>query len=133
MVKRVFITSDMGEGYLPKWASWLKAIVDADDLPLNVSRETLQNTSFLKQIKNALLKRILQTFTKIMEEDDEKFRNISKVYGNVFKLGAVEDEKNKDKLAKLVRLNTNQRDFISLDEYVENKKEGQKQVRIDVA
>ncbi|KAI0036712.1 heat shock protein Hsp90 [Vararia minispora EC-137] len=135
MVKRVFITDDMGEDYLPKWASWLKAIVDGknfalapDDLPLNVSRETLQNTSFLRQIRSALLKRILQTFTKIAEEDTEKFEKVHAVYGNVFKLGAVEDTKNKEKLASLARFATNIRNFTSFDQYLEEKKENQKQI-----
>ncbi|KAI0322433.1 heat shock protein Hsp90 [Amylostereum chailletii] len=128
MVKRVFITSDLGDDYLPKWASWVKAIVDADDLPLNVSRETLQNTSFLKQVKNAIIKRLIQTFAKIAEEDPDKFQEIQKVYGNVFKLGAVEDLKNRDKLAPLTRFATNHRNNTSLDDYLENKKQGQKQI-----
>ncbi|QRW16407.1 heat shock protein HSP90 family protein [Rhizoctonia solani] len=60
MVKRVFITSDLGPNAMPKWLSWLKAIVDADDLPLNVSRETLQSNRFLRQIPNILWIRGLQ-------------------------------------------------------------------------
>ncbi|KAI0254742.1 Hsp90 protein-domain-containing protein [Lactifluus subvellereus] len=128
MVKRTFITSDLGEDYLPKWASWVKAIIDADDLPLNVSRETLQNASFLRQIKQAILKRIIQTFTKISEEEPEKFAEVQEVYGNVFKLGVIEDSKNGDKLAPLIRFASNQRTSTSLDEYVENKKAGQKQI-----
>ncbi|KAI0068699.1 HSP90-domain-containing protein [Artomyces pyxidatus] len=128
MVKRVFITSDLGEDYLPKWASWVKAVIDADDLPLNVSRETLQNTSFLRQIKQIILKRIIQTFTKIAEDDQQKFEELHKIYGNVLKLGAVEDTKNRDKLSTLVRFSTNHRNMTSLDAYLENKKEGQKQI-----
>jgi len=128
MVKRTFITSDLGEDYLPKWASWVRAIIDADDLPLNVSRETLQNASFLRQIKQAILKRIIQSITKIAEEEPERFPEVHKVYGNVFKLGAIEDSKNRDKLVPLIRFTTNQRNLTSLDEYVENKKAGQKQI-----
>lgn len=128
MVKRTFITSDLGEDYLPKWASWVKAIIDADDLPLSVSRETLQNASFLRQIKQTILKRIIQSFTKLAEDEPEKFIEAQKVYGNVFKLGAVEDSKNKDKLIPLIRFATNQRNVTSLDEYIENKKAGQKQI-----
>jgi len=128
MVKRTFITSDFGEDYLPKWASWVRAIIDADDLPLNVSRETLQNHSFIRQIKQTILKRIIQTFTRLAEEEPDKFEKAQKVYGNVFKLGAVEDSKNRDKLVPLIRFATNQRNSTSLDEYVENKKAGQKQI-----
>ncbi|KAJ6613464.1 heat shock protein Hsp90 [Mycena sp. CBHHK59/15] len=128
MVKRVFITSDLGEDILPKWASWVKAVVDAEDLPLNVSRETLQSTRFLRQLKQIIMKRIIQLFTRIAEEDEEKFKKILEVYGSVFKLGAVEDTKNRDKLMALARFTTNQRNYTSLDQYLENKKKGQKQI-----
>ncbi|KAJ7781274.1 Hsp90 protein-domain-containing protein [Mycena metata] len=128
MVKRVFITSDLGEDVLPKWASWVKAVVDAEDLPLNVSRETLQSTRFLRQMKQIIMKRILQLFTRIAEDDEEKFKKIAEVYGSVFKLGAVEDVKNRDKLTALVRFTTNQRNHTSLEKYLENKKQGQKQI-----
>ncbi|KAJ7129695.1 Hsp90 protein-domain-containing protein [Mycena epipterygia] len=128
MVKRVFITSDLGEDVLPKWASWVKAVVDAEDLPLNVSRETLQSTRFLRQMKQIIMKRIIQLFTRIAEEDEEKFKKILEVYGSVFKLGAVEDIKNREKLTALTRFTTNQRNHTSLDQYIENKKQGQKQI-----
>ncbi|SRR5216684_1481026 len=91
-------------------------IVLADDLPLSVSRETLQNASFLRQIRQTILKRIIQTFTKLAEDEPDKFIEAQKVYGNVFKLGAVEDSKNKDKLIPLTRFATNQRSVTSLDE-----------------
>jgi len=91
-------------------------IVLADDLPLSVSRETLQNASFLRQIKQTILKRIIQSFTKLAEDEPDKFIEAQKVYGNVFKLGAVEDSKNKDKLIPLIRFVTNQRNITSLDE-----------------
>ena len=91
-------------------------IVSADDLPLSVSRETLQNSSFLRQIKQTILKRIIQSFTKLAEDEPDKFIEAQKVYGNVFKLGAVEDSKNKDKLIPLIRFATNQRNVTSLDE-----------------
>lgn len=96
--------------------TWAHRIVSADDLPLNVSRETLQNTSFLRQIKQAILKRIIQSFTKIMEEEPERFLEINQVYNNVFKLGVIEDSKNGEKLVPLVRFVTNQRNSTSLDE-----------------
>ncbi|TFK87065.1 heat shock protein Hsp90 [Polyporus arcularius HHB13444] len=128
MVKRVFITSDLGEDALPKWANWVKVVVDAEDLPLNVSRETLQSNAFLKQLRGIILKRLLQMLHRIMEEEPEKWEKIQEVYGNVLKLGAVEDHKNRDKLVQLVRFATNQRNSTSLDEYLENKKQGQNQI-----
>jgi hypothetical protein len=100
----------------PLGTIYTDCIVSADDLPLNVSRETLQNASFLRQLKQTILKRLIQTFTKISEEDPEKFAEIQKVYGNVFKLGVVEDSKNSDKLAPLIRFASNQRANTSLNE-----------------
>lgn len=83
---------------------------------MNVSRETLQNTAFLRQIKQIIVRRLLQIFTRIADEDPEKFAEVQKVYGNVLKLGSVEDLKNRDKLIPLTRFATNQRNSTSLDE-----------------
>lgn len=147
MVKRVFITSDLGADALPKWASWVKVVIDADDLPLNVSRETLQSNKFLKQLKGIIVKRMIQLFSKITEgEDKAKYEKMHEVYGSVLKLGAAEDTKNRDKLVSLARFTTNQRNDTSLDQvsvfvfsprpgvliqfsqYLENRKKGQKQI-----
>lgn len=88
----------------------------ADDLSLNVSRETLQSSKFLKQIRQIILKRIIQLFSKIAEEDPEKFEKIQSTYGPVIKLGAVESPTNREKLAALARFTTNQRNLTSLDQ-----------------
>ncbi|KAG7096977.1 hypothetical protein E1B28_004373 [Marasmius oreades] len=130
MSKGVFITNDLGEeGQLPKWAAWVKVVVDADDLPLMVSRETLQSSRFLKQLKGVLLKRIMGMFSKLTEEEDkEKFEAFHTVFKTVLKLGAVEDVKNRDKLSSLARFHTNFRNLTSLDQYLENRKQGQKQI-----
>lgn len=133
MVKHVFITSDLGEYNLPKWASWIRVIIDglvspafiskqtidahlAEDLPLNVSRETPQSSAFLKQIRGIVVRRLIQLFTKIAEEDNDKFAEIQKVYHTILKLGTAEDEKNRQKIASLVRFSTNQRNSTSLDD-----------------
>jgi heat shock protein beta len=129
MVKRVFITSELGDEGLPKWASWVKVVVDADDLPLNVSRETLQSNRFLKQLKGLIIKRIIQLFKSISEGDDQdKFNKMQETYGSVLKLGAVEDNRNREKLAALARFTTNQRNNTSFDQYLETKKKGQKDI-----
>ena len=145
MVKHVFITSEFGTERLPKWASWVQVIVDADDLPLNVSREALQNSKFLKQMKGIILGHLLILFNKIAKEDPEKWGLITKNYGVIFKFGATEDHKNRDRLLNLVRFDTTQRQNITLDEvnrasfcsasddtdrsqYVENKRKGQTQI-----
>ena len=133
MVKRVFITNDLGEDALPKWASWVKVVVDAEDLPLNVSRETLQSTKFLKQLRGIITKRIIQMLQKLSgaEEDggdEERWEQIQTAYNNIFKLGAVEDPKNRDKLASFVRFGTNHGNLTTLDQYLEHRKQGQKQI-----
>ncbi|KAF7980963.1 hypothetical protein HWV62_36213 [Athelia sp. TMB] len=128
MVKRVFITSDLGDDAMPKWASWVKVVIDAEDLPLNVSRETLQSTKFLKQVRQVILKRLIQLIGRLAEEDPEKFEELQKNFGTVLKLGAVEDKKNSKKLVELARYSTNQRNMTSFDDYLANKKEGQKQI-----
>ncbi|KAJ4478050.1 Hsp90 protein-domain-containing protein [Lentinula aciculospora] len=131
MVKRVFITNDLGADALPKWASWVKVVVDAEDLPLNVSREMLQSTAFLRQLKSIILKRIIQLFSKMADletEDTQKFEKFCEIFGGILKLGAVEDQKNREKLASLTRFTTNQRNYTSLDQYLENRKQGQKQI-----
>ncbi|KDQ20503.1 hypothetical protein BOTBODRAFT_50594 [Botryobasidium botryosum FD-172 SS1] len=128
MVKRVFITDDLGDDALPKWVSWLRAVVDADDLPLNVSRETLQSTRFLRQIKQVLIRRLISLLTRIAEEEPEKFKKITETYGPALKLGAMEGGKDQKKLAALARWDTNTRKFIGLEEYVASRKKGQTQI-----
>lgn len=88
----------------------------AEDLPLNVSRETLQSTRFLKQLRSIVLKHLLALLARIQEKEPEKWVTLHKSYGNVFKLGAVEDTKNRVKLAELCRFATNQRKETSLEE-----------------
>ncbi|KAF9534344.1 Hsp90 protein-domain-containing protein [Crepidotus variabilis] len=129
MVKRVFITSDLGDDALPQWASWVKVVIDADDLPLNVSRETLQSNKFMKQLKRLILKHMMGLFSRISEGDDKKLiSDMQETYGSVLKLGAVEDIKNREKLIAMAQFHTNQRNETSFDQYLENKKKGQKQI-----
>lgn len=84
---------------------------------MNVSRESLQSNRFLKQLRQIIVKRVIQLFTKISEGDDqEKNDKMQQTYGSILKLGAVEDIKNRDKLAGLTRFTTNQRNNTSLDQ-----------------
>ncbi|EJU06434.1 heat shock protein Hsp90 [Dacryopinax primogenitus] len=141
MVKRVFITNDLGDDALPKWISWLRAIVDADDLPLNVSREQLQSTKFLAQIKSILVKRAISLLQKLAnappsineetgeEEGGAKYKEVWKAIGSAIKMGAMEGSAGqKNKLGSLTRWATNTREFVGLDDYVSNRKKGQKQI-----
>ena len=116
MVKHVFITSEFGTDRLPKWASWVQVIIDADDLPLNVSRETLQSSKFVKQMRGIILRHLLILFNRLATEDAEKWALVTKNYGMIFKFGAVEDTKNRDRLVNLVRFETTQRQNVTLDQ-----------------
>jgi heat shock protein beta len=162
MVKRVFITDDLGEEYMPRWLSFLKVTVDADDLPwvgtdksahahhwylhrLNVSRETLQNHRFLQQLQRILVRKAIDLFTRLATDEPEKYKEVSKLYGNALRIGMLESQKDKIKIAKLLRFESTRSDYTSLEEvrhddmvvfvsrwwvqYVDNRKEGQKQVR----
>ena len=82
----------------------------ADDLPLNVSRETLQSNRFMRSLKRVILKHMIHLFTKISEGNDRDLvEKVQETYGPVLKLGAIEDTKNRDKLAALVSFTTNHR------------------------
>ena len=116
MVKHVFITSEFGSDRLPKWASWVQVIIDADDLSLNVSRETLQSSKFVKQMRGIILRHLLILFNKFATEDPEKWALVTKNYGMIFKFGAAEDSKNRDRLINLVRFESTQRKDITLDQ-----------------
>ncbi|KAL7423848.1 hypothetical protein Q5752_001432 [Cryptotrichosporon argae] len=128
MVKRVFITDNLGDEYMPRWLSFVKITVDADDLPLNVSRETLQNHQFLKQLRRILVRKALDLFGRLAESDPARYRDVSKLYGNALRIGMLESEKDKIKIAKLLRFQSTHSDWTSLEEYVANRKEGQKQI-----
>ncbi|KAH8090583.1 putative cation-transporting ATPase [Filobasidium floriforme] len=130
MVKRVFITDDLGADYLPQWLRFLNIVVDADDLPLNVSRETLQANKFIKQLRNIIIRKALDLFTRLANDDEENFKKFSTVYGSALRVGILESSSKKDqnKLASLLRVSSTRSDFTSFDEYVENRRGDQKQI-----
>lgn len=101
----------------------------ADDLPLNVSRETLQTTKFMAQAKAVVIKRFIQLMTRIAAEHPAKYARMMKQgFGPILKLGAIESQKDRNKLAGVLKFTSNLRDDITLDEYVEKRKKGQEQV-----
>jgi len=122
-VRRVFITDNF-EDMLPKYLSFIKGIVDSDDLPLNVSRETLQQHKLLKVIKKKLVRKTLDMIKKISDEDYLKFW---KEFSTNIKLGVMEDHSNRTRLAKLLRFYSSNSgsDVTSLEQYVERMKEKQ--------
>ncbi len=126
-VKRVFITDDEKE-LLPIYLRFVKGIIDAEDLPLNVSREILQQNRILETIKKASVKKILSELKKL-QKDKEKYLEFYKVFGRVLKEGLYGDFENRDALLELVMFKSSKREgLVSLKEYKDAMKEDQKSI-----
>merc|ERR1712212_1237304 len=123
-VRRVFITDDFKD-MMPNYLSFVKGVVDSDDLPLNVSRETLQQHKLLKVIKKKLVRKTLDMIKKI---SDDKYEAFWKEYSTNIKLGVIEDTANRTRLAKLLRFSTSGGKLSSLSEYVERMKDKQEHI-----
>jgi len=120
-IKRVFIM-DAAEELLPNYLRFVRGVVDADDLPLNVSREILQQNRQLDRIKAACVKRVLDLIEKLARDEPEKFATFYKAFGNTLKEGIAEDHANKERIAKLLRFASTKGDgaaqTVSLDDVV---------------
>lgn len=125
-VRRVFITDNF-EDMMPKYLNFVRGVVDSDDLPLNVSREMLQQHKLLRVIKKKLVRKALDMFKKLDKDDYIKFW---KEYGTAIKLGVIEDPSNKTRLAKLLRFQSSNdsAELTSLEEYLERMKEKQEHI-----
>jgi molecular chaperone HtpG len=127
-VKRVFIM-DAAEQLLPHYLRFIRGVVDSDDLPLNVSRELLQENELVGKIRSAVIRRSLDLLKRLADKEAEKFNNFWDEFGNVLKEGLAEDMGNKEKIAKLLRFSstadaaTEQR--VSLEDYVSRMGEDQ--------
>jgi heat shock protein beta len=123
-VRRVFITDDFKD-MMPNYLSFIRGVVDSDDLPLNVSRENLQQHKLLKVIKKKLVRKCLDMIKKI---DKDIYMDFWKEYSTNVKLGIIDDAANRTRLAKLLRFKSSNGDWTSLAEYVERMKEKQEQI-----
>ena len=129
-IRKVFITDD-AEQLMPRYLRFVRGVIDANSLPLNVSREILQQSKQISTIKAGAVKKILGML-KAMTKDEEKYATFWKEFGNVIKEGVIEDHKNKDAVAKLLRFSSTHTDKdvqdVSLDAYIDRMQEGQDKI-----
>lgn len=127
-VKRVFITDDC-EALLPAYLRFMRGVVDAQDLALNISREMLQNNPVLAAMKKAITGKVLGDFAKMAEKEPELYEKFWAQFGRVLKEGLYEDFERRDELLKLARFKSSAQDGLtSLADYVSRMKEGQKAI-----
>lgn len=130
-VQRVFIMDD-AEQFLPMYLRFVKGVIDTKDLPLNVSREILQNDRVTDKLRGALVKRVLGLLEELSEKETEKYQKFWQAFGSVLKEGPGEDFANKDRIAKLLRFATthddSQTQSHSLADYTKRMKDGQDKI-----
>ena len=130
-VQRVFIMDD-AEQFMPNYLRFMRGLIDSNDLPLNVSREILQDNKITAALRKALTKRSLQMLEKLAKDDAEKYLQFWKEFGLVLKEGPAEDFANKETVAKLLRFasthNDSSEQTVSLEDYLSRMKEGQKAI-----
>lgn len=130
-VQRVFIMDD-AEQFMPNYLRFVRGLIDSNDLPLNVSREILQDSTVTRNLRNALSKRALQLLEKLAKDDAEKYQTFWKQFGLVLKEGPAEDSANAETIAKLLRFASTHSDSseqtVALEEYVSRMKEGQEKI-----
>ena len=135
-VQRVFIMDD-ASSFLPLYLRFIRGILDTNDLPLNVSREILQNHPMVDSIKKAITKRILDALKKLKKDSFDKYKEFWNQYGLVLKEGPAEDIENKELISGLMMFNSsnlsNSDEVVTFDDYIKNMKSDQEQIYFCVA
>ena len=135
-VQRVFIMDD-ASSFLPLYLRFIRGILDTNDLPLNVSREILQNHPMVDSIKKAITKRILDALKKLKKDSFDKYKEFWNQYGLVLKEGPAEDIENKELISGLIMFNSsnlsNSEEVVTFDDYIKNMKSDQEQIYFCVA
>jgi molecular chaperone HtpG len=135
-VKRIFIMDD-AEHLMPNYLRFVKGVIDSDDLPLNVSREILQQNKVIDRIRGASVKKVLSMLESMQKDDKEKYATFWKSFGQVLKEGPIEDMANKERIAKLLLFasthNNNDEQNVTLEDYVSRMSEGQEKIYYIVA
>lgn len=130
-VQRVFIMDD-AEQFMPNYLRFVKGLIDSNDLPLNVSREILQDSRITQTLRGALTKRSLQMLEKVAKDDEEKYQKFWQQFGLVLKEGPAEDSGNVATIAKLLRFASTSSEgpaqTVSLEDYVSRMVEGQEKI-----
>ncbi|WP_133407449.1 molecular chaperone HtpG [Parashewanella tropica] len=135
-VQRVFIMDD-AESFMPSYLRFVKGLIDSNDLPLNVSREILQDNKVTQSMRSGITKRVLGMLEKLAKNDAEKYQQFYAEFGQVLKEGPAEDFANKERIAGLLRFSSTNEDSsaptTSLEQYIERMKEGQDKIYYIVA
>ena len=127
-VRRIFIT-DEAEGLIPSYLRFLRGVVDSEDLPLNISREMLQNSPLMRHMNQAVTRRVLTELKKKADKKPEEYAEFWENFGSVLKEGLYEDQERRDELLELVRFHsTAGGDLVSLKDYVGRMQEGQEAI-----
>lgn len=130
-VRRVFIMDDADQ-FLPRYLRFVKGIIDSSDLPLNISREILQENKVVENIRSASIKRVLDLLEKMAKDEPEKYKKFWSQFGSVLKEGPIEDFANRERIAKLFKFSTthtnNSEQTVSLDDYIGRMQAGQEKI-----
>ncbi len=130
-IRKVFITDD-AEQLMPRYLRFIRGIIDANSLPLNVSREILQQSKQISAIKSGAVKKVLGMLENLAKNEPEKYETFWSQFGTVIKEGPIEDHSNKERVAKLLRFASTHSDTdkqdVALEDYVSRMKEGQEKI-----